>query len=188
LSSGGRDLSSGWGFEHAEVPEIADHAGSCVSARASPFFEVTGPYPSPLGPDGMCLVMEGPAPDPFGEPFPAPATHIRTDQEWSVGFSWETLGSLNYLMAGTWELTVYLEEMGGGEFALPLNVNTIPFVSGPSPYALAFAFAFDFAAGVVPEGAYRVVTTVDMIGPGGFQGPISAVGEGPILRFYEVGP
>jgi hypothetical protein len=67
-----------------------------------------------------------------------------------------------------------------------LNVNTIPFVSGPSPYALAFAF--DFAAGVVPEGAYRVVTTVDMIGPGGFQGPISAVGEGPILRFYEVGP
>jgi hypothetical protein len=101
-----------------------------------------------------------------------------------VGFEWETVGPLNYLMAGTWELTVYLEQMGLGEFSLPLNVDTIPFVSAPTVYG----FAFSFPAGAVPEGAYRVVTTVDMIGPGGFQGPISAVGEGPILRFYEVGP
>jgi hypothetical protein len=149
-----------------------------------PFFSVTGPFPVPAGGDGMCLVSEGPAPSPFAHPFPAPATHIRTDQDWSVGFAWETLGGLNFLMCGKWELTVYLEEMGPGEFTLPRNTDTIPFVSAPTPYG----FAFDFPAGTVPEGAYRIVTTVDMIGPTGFQGPISAVGEGPILRFYEVGP
>ena len=145
-----------------------------------PFFSVTGP----LGGDGMCLVGEGPAPSPFGGPPPPPATHIRTDQDWYVGFAWETLGGLNFLMAGTWELTVYLEQMGGGEFSLPNNTDTIPFASAPTVYGLALGFP----AGDVAEGAYRVVTTVDMIGPGGFQGPISAVGEGPILRFYEVGP
>lgn len=142
-----------------------------------PFFSVSGP-----GGNGQCLVTEGPAPS-FGNP-PPPATHIRTDQEWFVRFEWETLGPLNYLMAGTWELTVYLEQMGMGEFSLPLNTAIEPFVSAPTVYDTAF----NFAAGVVPEGAYRIVTTVDMIGPGGFQGPISAVGEGPILRFYEVGP
>lgn len=146
----------------------------------APLFGVTGP-----GGNGLCAVYEGPAPSPFPDTTPTPITSIRLDQNWGVTFRWRTTGPLNFLMAGTWQLAVYLEEMGGGEFSLPGNTTVIPFVSAPTPYN----HVFNFGAGVVTrEGAYRVVTTVDMSGPGGYQGPISGVGEGPIVKFYEVGP
>jgi hypothetical protein len=87
-------------------------------------------------------------------------------------------------MSGEWQLAVYLEEMGGGEFNLPNNTTPLPFVSAPQ----AYDYTFNFAAGTVSrEGAFRVVTTIDMVGPTGYQGPISGVGEGPIIKFYEVG-
>ncbi len=142
----------------------------------APLFEVS---------HGLCAVYEGPAPAPFPDVTPTPINNIRLDQAWGVTFHWHTERALNHLMCGTWQLTVYLEEMGVGEFGLPGNQVQIPFVSEPHLYW----HVFNFGPGVVPrEGAYRVVTTVDMTGPGGFQGPISAVGEGPIIRFYEVGP
>lgn len=135
--------------------------------------------------NSQCAVVEGPAPAPFPTGAVAPISNIRLDQAWAVTFDWETIGPLNYLMSGEWELTVYLEQMGGGEFDLPNNTVKIPFVSAPN----AYSYVFNFPAGAVAEeGAYRVVTTVDMAGPGGYQGPISAVGEGAILRFYQVGP
>jgi hypothetical protein len=133
--------------------------------------------------DGACRVEEGPVPPPFDEPPTAPINTIRLDQDWAVQFKWETTGLLNYLMAGKWQLTVYLEEMGGGEFNLPGNTHELTFESKPHTYN----YVFNFAAGSVPEGAYRIVTTIDMVGLSGYQGPISAVGEGPIIRFYEVG-
>jgi len=152
---------------------------------ANPFnleFEETAPSFSVS--NAHCHVFEGAAPAPFPNTTPTPINNIRLDQSWGVTFHWHTHGFLNYIMAGTWELTVYLEEMGGGEFSLPGNKTTIPFVSAPNSYS----HVFPFAPGVVSrEGAYRVVTTVDMAGPSGFQGPISAVGEGPIIKFYEVG-
>ncbi len=141
----------------------------------APFFQVAHP---------LCSVYEGPAPAPFPDVTPTPISNIRLDQAWGVTFHWHTLGALNYLVSGTWQLAVYLEEMGGGEFSLPGNVTNIPFVSSPHRYT----HIFPFGAGVVNhEGAFRVVTTIDMAGPTGFQGPISAVGEGPIIKFYEVG-
>jgi len=142
----------------------------------APYFEVT---------HGRCAVYEGPAPAPFPDVTPTPISNIRLDQAWGVTFHWHTLGALNYLVAGTWQLAVYLEEMGGGEFHLPGNVTTIPFVSAPEVYTHVFSFG---PGAVTREGAYRIVTTVDMSGPTGYQGPISAVGEGPIIKFYEVGP
>ena len=142
----------------------------------APFFEVDHP---------LCYVYEGPAPAPFPDVTPTPINNIRLDQSWGVTFHWHTNGALNYLVSGSWQLAVYLEEMGGGEFNLPGNVTTIPFVSSPNTYH----HVFPFGPGVVSrEGAFRIVTTVDMTGPTGYQGPISAVGEGPIIKFYEVGP
>ena len=133
----------------------------------------------------QCTLFEGPAPAPFPDNTPDPLSNIRLDQAWGVTFEWRTLGALNFLMAGDWELTVYLERMGGGEFTLPNNSQSVAFVSAPNTYAEVI----DFPAGaVVDEGAYRVVTTVNLRGPTGFQGPIAAVGEGPIANFYAVGP
>ena len=153
---------------------------------ANPFpleFEELAPFFSVA--HKQCTVYEGPAPSPFPDVTPTPITNIRLDQAWGVTFHWHTLGALNYLVAGTWQLAVYLEEMGGGEFNLPGNVTNIPFVSAPHTYTHVFGFG---PGAVTHEGAYRIVTTVDMAGPGGYQGPISAVGEGPIVKFYEVGP
>ena len=142
----------------------------------APFFQIQ---------HGRCTVYEGPAPSPFPQNPATPINNIRLDQAWGVTFHWHTLGALNYLVAGTWELTVYLEEMGVGEINLPGNTMTIPFVSAPHLYTHVFPFAPNV---VSREGAYRLVTTVDMRGPTGYQGPISAVGEGPLIRFYQVGP
>ena len=128
-------------------------------------------------------VFEGPAPVPFPDATPVPVTSIRIDQQWGVRFKWETQGNLNWLMAGTWELTVYLERMGGGEFNLPGGTKNIAFVSAPNTYTEDLTFP----AGSVPEGAYRIVTTVTMKGPSGFRGPIGAIGDGPVIQFYKVG-
>lgn len=141
-----------------------------------PLFHVT--------PGSRCTVIEGPAPPDFPDLTPGPISSIRLDQNWAVTFEWQTLGELNYLMAGEWQLSVYLEQMGGGEFHLPNNTKTIAYQSSPANYVDAFSFP---AGTVDREGAFKLVTTVDMVGPTGYQGPISAVGEGPIIRFYEVG-
>lgn len=132
----------------------------------------------------QCTVMEGPAPTPFPGAIPVPIANIRLDQPWAVEFEWQTVGPLNHLMSGEWQLAVYLEEMGGGEFNLPNNTTPLAFVSAPN----AYSYTFNFPAGTVSrEGAFRIVTTIDMVGPTGYQGPISGVGEGPIIKFYEVG-
>ena len=139
----------------------------------------------------VCTVYEGMVPPPFQEPPAHPTTHIRFDQQWGVHFHWHTDGALNNLMSGKWHLTVYLEQMGGGEFYLPNNTREVDFQDfvdfGGDNYH--YFDSFNWQPGtVIDPGAYRVVTTFDMTGPTGFHGPISALGEGPIIRFYEVGP
>jgi hypothetical protein len=100
-----------------------------------------------------------------------------------VRFQWQTQGALNYLMSGRWELVVYLEQMGGSEFTLPNGTRYQAFVSAPNLYS----HDASFPAGVVPEGAYRIVTTVTLMGPGGFRGPVAGVGDGPVVHFYKTG-
>ena len=133
---------------------------------------------------GQCTVYEGPAPAPFPDVTPTPISSIRTDQSWGVAVEWTTTGPLNHLMHGDWELICYLEQMGVGEFALPGNTNIVSFVPAPNPYS----HVFSFGPGTVPAGAYRIVLTVTMMGHSGYRGPIAAIGEGPVIQFYQVGP
>ncbi|RMF56379.1 MAG: hypothetical protein D6748_13675 [Calditrichaeota bacterium] len=110
-----------------------------------------------------------------------PTTIIRTDQEWYIKFRWNTLGPLNCLMCGNWEVQVYLEQMGKGEFALPNSVMTEPFVSKPFNYDCEIRFQ----PGKVPEGVYRIVATIKLLGPTGIPGPVVGFAEGPLVQFYH---
>ncbi|HGY54842.1 MAG TPA: hypothetical protein ENK44_03990 [Caldithrix abyssi] len=115
----------------------------------------------------------------------APTNIIQTGQNWRVQFDWNTIGPLNYYMAGTWHLRVYLEKMGGGEFTLPSANKTVNFVSAPHHYSNEY---IEIPGGTVPAGIYKLVTAITMKGPGGIPGPIAMFGEGPMVQFYDVGP
>jgi len=124
--------------------------------------------------NGKCTVHEGPVGGP-------PTSTIRTNQPWHIHFEWEVTGGLNFIMAGKWKLRVYLEQMGGGEFTLPNPEKEVNFVPSPHNYRDVILFS----ANVVPAGVYRLVTTITMVGLGGQPGPISGVGDGGLLHFYE---
>lgn len=109
-----------------------------------------------------------------------PTTIIRTDQRWKVQFDWETFGRLNCVLCGSWELRVYLEEMGRGEFHLENATATVPFVSSPHSYSREI----EFAANSVPVGLYKLTATIIQQGPGG-PGPIVGFAEGPLVQFYK---
>lgn len=124
---------------------------------------------------------------PGGGPFPAspvPVNSIRSDQPWGLRVAWTTQGALSPLLAGTWEVTVYLDRLGSGPFSVPGNVQTTALLAtNPAGYTVDFGFA----AGLVPAGAYRMAVTVTMRGPapGLVPGPIGGIGDGPLLQFYN---
>ncbi len=127
--------------------------------------------------------LTSPPPMPF-PPVLTPASSIRSDQPWGVRVEWQTSGSLSSLLAGDWEVTVYIDRMGGAPFTLPGNVQTTPLVAlNPANYTVDFTFP----AGAVPAGAYRMAITVTMRGPapGHVPGPIGGIGDGPLLQFYS---
>jgi hypothetical protein len=107
---------------------------------------------------------------------------IKTSQAWGVNVTWQTGGALTPFMAGDFHVTVYLEKMGSGESA-DLPSLSVPLVAvDPHTYNASLSFA----AGVVPDGAYKVAVTVTMHGPapGFVPGPVAGVGDGPLLQFY----
>ena len=106
-------------------------------------------------------------------------------------FDWETSGMLNYIMAGTWHLQVFMEKMGGEEFSFPSGIGKqdAAFVSQPYHYQASDPHhQINIPAGVVPTGVYRLVVTMTMTGPSGYQAPIALFGEGPLVQLYDVGP
>lgn len=113
-----------------------------------------------------------------------PTNIIRTDQRWAVRFRWRTEGALNYIMAGTWHLRVYLEQMGGGEFDLGRATRDVSFVARPTLYDEQITTN----AAVVPAGIYKLVTAITFSGPAPERrnGPIALFGEGPMIQFYDV--
>ncbi len=131
--------------------------------------------------------LSRPAPLPSG-PIPspgwAPTAIIQTSQSWRVTFDWETVGTLNNYMSGEWELKIYLEKMGGGEYSLPGNTSIVPFVSAPHHYMNQ---SITIPANTVPAGVYKVVTAITMKGPSGVPGPIALFGEVPMVQFYDAG-
>lgn len=116
----------------------------------------------------------------------APPTRvIRTDKNWGVKFHWEILGDLCCMVHGKWLLSVYLEEMGVGEFSLPHNTMTFDFLPKPHVYDPPEMM---WNAGEVPAGTYRIVTTLTVTTEdGGTPGPFAGYAEGPMLQFFEPG-
>lgn len=110
-----------------------------------------------------------------------PANIIRLSEAWEVKFDWTTTGALNFLMAGSWNLEVFLEKMGGGEFTLAGATASEPFVSAPNHYVKVI----NFAAGSVPVGLYRATAIMQMAGPGGVLGPIVGHSDLGLLQFYS---
>ena len=113
-----------------------------------------------------------------------PTNIIRTDQRWAVKFSWETEGALNYIMAGTWHLQVFLEQIGGLEFDLGGATRDVSFNSLPTNYEETISFN----AGTVPAGIFKLVAAITFAGPAPERrnGPIALFGEGPMIQFYDV--
>lgn len=112
----------------------------------------------------------------------APIFCIKTSQAWGVNVTWQTGGPLTPFMAGDFHVTVYLEKMGSGE-STDLPALSVPLVAvDPHTYNASLSFA----AGSVPDGAYKVAVTVTMHGPapGFVPGPVAGVGDGPLLQFY----
>lgn len=130
--------------------------------------------------NAQCTVYEG---APGGNP----TSIIRTKQPWSIRFEWETAGILHFIMAGTWHLTVQLEQMGVKEFDLPgatpaINPKNVSFVPQPNH---SYDEWISFPANIVPVGVYRLIVTITMDGPGGVPGPITAYGDCGVLQFYD---
>jgi hypothetical protein len=125
----------------------------------------------------LCEVIELDAPH-------QPTNIIRTDQRWAVRFSWNTEGALNYIMAGTWHLQVFLEKMGLGEFDLDRATRDVTFVA----QQISYTEQIDFPARSVPVGIYKLVAAITFSGPPPDKrnGPIALFGEGPMIQFYDV--
>jgi hypothetical protein len=121
---------------------------------------------------GQCTLWES-------DPTQPPATIIATSESWGVKFDWQSIGALNHIIAGNWKLTVYLDMMGPGT-SPTLPSATVAFVSQPNNYTKTLTFQ----PGSVPEGLYRLTTSVVLQGPGG-PGPIAMMGDGPLIEFYQ---
>ncbi len=114
-------------------------------------------------------------------PVQVPTNIVRRSEGWQVKLDWQTSGPLNFIMSGTWKITVYLEQMGGGEFSLPGNTATEPFISQPNAYSKTMLFG----AGSVPAGLYRASVVITIEGPGGVPGPIAGHEDLGLIQFYD---
>lgn len=112
-----------------------------------------------------------------------PTQIIRTDQAWGVKFHWAIVGDLCCMVQGYWNLAVYLEQMGGGEFNLPHNTMPLDFLPKPHVYDPK---PMIWNAGEVPVGIYRIVATLTVTAEDGVTpGPFAGYVEGPMLQFFK---
>jgi len=146
-----------------------------------PFFKISG----------TASIFEGPMPPHPDTIDPTDGTRtIRTGQDWWALIQWTATGWMNLAIDGTWNLQVFLEKMGIGEFQLMNAPRVVPFVSAnPHTYTVDIPFVAQSIS--VPAGLYKVAVSLTMRGPTPTQAPlpIAAVAEGPVLQFYDaVGP
>ena len=125
--------------------------------------------------DGTCELFE------VAQPEDTPTTVIRTDQDWYIKMDWKTSGPLNYLICGRWQLQVLLEEMGKGEHDVDNSIVFEKFASKPAAYSKEVRFR----AGDLPEGVFKLVATIKLLGPNDVPGPVVGFAEGPIVQFYD---
>ncbi len=111
---------------------------------------------------------------------------IETDQHFHVSVGWHLIGEALDLAGPNLKFRVQLRaESMGPEPESIMAVANIPFVPPPSPtHHSDFAHTFNFGAGTLPVGVYRLVvaltaTNADI--------PINIAGfsDGPMIQVYE---
>lgn len=150
------------------------HATNLISEESIPNFSCRG----------HCHFYEGASTENWRS---APTTNIiQTDQPWYVLYHFNTDGLLNHIMAGEWNLELFLEKMGGEEFDLnpAYAKDRIPFVSRPYEY---YKWAV-IPPKEVPAGVYKAVASVTFKGPLGVPGPIAMFADIGMVQFYDEGP
>jgi hypothetical protein len=142
------------------------------------------PLPGPLSGQFDAVVV-----DPGG----APTNVIRTQDAWSVACTWHMDGPIAPLLAGTWELRVSLESIGGGPelTSAPLIVNyAAGTVVGNS---VSFAGSINFPAGTPALGAsdtipFQVVAHLFFKEPSSKPGPFAANVDLGVVQVYDDAP
>lgn len=131
--------------------------------------------------NGTFSLAEG-AEDSTGFPgVPAVTEVIQTDQSATVNINWDVSGTLATFLSGTWKGEVFLEKMGGGEFA-GATPSTVIFYE---PSATTYNLNVVIPANTVDEGIYRVVVCLSLEGTTGTPGPVAAFGDLGLIKFYE---
>ena len=130
--------------------------------------------------NGTCDFFEVPA-------WEFPKKMIRIDQKWGANFKWRVQGDLCWNLGGNWLLEVTLEQWGGGEFVLPPTQGSkqVPFVNSSDH---TYDEKIEVDANIVPEGKFKPAISITLLGPSDVPGPVAGMAEGPMMRFYRVGP
>lgn len=130
---------------------------------------------NPVAPDATprCVINET---GPVGLPDRA----IQNTQTWNVTFRWNVSGGASDLLGptNTWNLRVFLLNLSGG--ANQSRNQSEPYLAGAG--ADNYTPVVNFAAGAIPNGMYKLFTSVDLV-TGGVE-PITLFGEGPVMKFY----
>ena len=136
-----------------------------------PFFKIKG----------HCHTWEGMSTQEW--PAKAPDQIIQLDQNWFWAVHFKQTGPLTYLMGGTWRAELFLEQMGGGEFSMPISERRIEF-----PFKAEEGWNYktkQIGPRIVPAGVYRAVVSLTFRGLTGRPGPIAAFADMGMLQFYE---
>ncbi len=106
---------------------------------------------------------------------------IQTDQEITFNFKWGCAGILVQSLCGTWNVQVYLEQMGENEFGLPGARVDIPFepVSGHQ-----YDVNIVVRPNVIPAGLYRAVAAITLVSEHGKPLPVAGFADFGLLQFY----
>ena len=113
-------------------------------------------------------------------------TIIETDQHFHVSVGWELNGAALDLAGPNlrFRVRVLAESMGPGPEPIMAEAE-VPFVPPPAPtHHSDFSHTFDFAAGSLPPGVYRLVVALTATNAGN---PINIAGynDGPMIQVYE---
>ncbi len=116
---------------------------------------------------------------------PKSKTIIETDQHFHVSVGWHLIGTALDLAGPNLKFKVKLlvESMGPGPETIAATAE-VPFVPPPAPsHHSDFSKTFDFAAGTLPEGVYRLVIALTATNAGK---PINIAGynDGPMIQVY----
>jgi len=138
-------------------------------------FDIAGVPPRP---NPQCVLNEI---NPQG----LPDRIIKNNQPWNVGFHWRVSGHTSDAIGPCdWKLNVYLLKLNAPGGANVVATKSVPYkvTEGQDDYDETI----EIHAGEVPDGMYKLYTSVDVENPGPAQPiiPVTLFGEGPVMKFY----